>query len=133
MRSPMVVAVLLAACLTSVVALAANDKRVASFQALAASGVSGEATLDPLPPGGTMLHGQIRGLQPNTTYISNIYTVDGACGSGTPSELVVTFTSNPNGIANWNKKVGQEIVDIRSVSVEIQSDFTVVACATVPQ
>jgi hypothetical protein len=123
--------VLLAACLVSAVALAANDKVTATFQELQLSGVSGEAVLNPNPPGGTIIHGQLRGLQPSTLYVSRVYTTDQACGVGTPSEEIVSFESNPAGIANFNRKVNMEIVDIRSISVELVSDGSLQACASV--
>ena len=131
MRSRLVVPVLLAACLISSIALAQSGKRTATFQALAASGVSGEAVLDPNPRGGTNIHGQVRGLQPNTLYISRVYEVDGACGTGTPSVVVTEFTSNPNGMGVWNKKIVQDITSIQSISVELAEGNIVQACAGV--
>ena len=131
MRSRLVVPVLLAATLISAVALAASDKRTAVFQELQASGVTGEATLDPRPAGGTQIHGQVRGLLPNTLYVARIYETDGACGIGTPSVVVTEFTSNPNGMGNWNKKVIQDITSIQSISVELAEGSVVQACAPV--
>ena len=129
MRSQFVVPVLLAACLVSAVALAANDKVEAQFQSLSASGVGGEAVLKAVPAGGTLIHASIRGLEPNTEYVSRLYEADQACGVGTASDLIVTFVSNPAGIAQWNERVSQDLTSIRSISVELSTDNSVKACA----
>lgn len=129
MRSRLVVPVLLAACLVSAVAIAANDRVDATFESFAASGVTGKAVLNPMPGGGTLIHATIEGLQPNTEYISSLYVGDQACG--TAGELIVSFVSNPQGKAKWNERVGEELLTIESISVQLQSDNTVQACAAV--
>ena len=133
MRPKFVVPVLFAACLASAVALAASDKVEATFESLSASGVTGEVVLNPIVKGGTQIHASIRGLQPNTEYVSRLYNPDQTCGSGTASELIVTFRSNPAGMAKWNERVGQELVSIRSISVELVSDNSLKACAPITQ
>jgi len=133
MRSKFVVPVLLATCLVSAVALAANDKVEATFQSLSASGVTGEAQLKPIPAGGTMIHATLRGLDPNTEYVSFAYETDQSCGVGTPSEEIVSFQANPAGIASWNRRVDQELTSIRSISVQLVADNSVKACAPVNQ
>jgi hypothetical protein len=133
MRPKFVVPVLFAACLASAVALAANDKVEATFESLSASGVTGEVALNPIAKGGTLIHASIRGLEPNTEYVSRLYNPDQACGVGTASELIVTFVSNPAGMATWNERVGQELASIRSISVELVSDNSVKACAGITQ
>ena len=56
----------LAACLLVAVAFAAKEDRViASFESLSASGVSGQATLSTHPQGGTQIKVMVRGLQPS--------------------------------------------------------------------
>ena len=133
MRPKFVVPVLLAASLVSAVALAANDKVEATFESLSASGVTGQAVLNSNPAGGTLIHASIRGLEPNTEYVSRLYNPDQACGVGTASEEIVTFRSNPAGMAQWNQKVSQEIASISSISVELVLDNSVKACAPVTQ
>ena len=125
----MVLPLVLAAGIASTVALAANDRVTATFQSLSASGVSGEAALKTLPQGGTMIHASLRGLDPNTQYVSYIYD-NGTCASGTSTE-VIRFTANPAGIANYNRKVSQSLTDIESISVQLVSDQTLQACASV--
>lgn len=133
MRSQFVVPVLLATCLVSAVAFAANDKVEATFQSLSASGVTGEAQLKPMPAGGTLIHATLRGLQPNAEYVSFSYETDQSCGVGTPSEEIVRFQANPAGIATWNQRVDQDLISIRSISVQLVADNSVKACASVAQ
>jgi len=68
MRPAVAVPVLLAACLVASVAVAQNDKISAQFEALAASGVTGEVTLNPMPNGEIQLRSQVKGLAPETEY-----------------------------------------------------------------
>lgn len=133
MRFKFVVPVMLAACLVSAVAIAANDKVETTFQSFSASGVTGEAVLKPVPAGGTVIHVSLRGLEPNTLYVSKVYETNQECGSGTPSTMIEQFQSNPAGIAQWNKRVVQELISIQSISVELASDNSLRACAPVAQ
>ena len=132
MRPKFVVPILLAACLVSAVALAASDKVEATFESLSASGVTGQVVLKPIGAGGTLIHASIRGLEPNTEYVSRLYNPDQACGVGTASEQIVTFVSNPAGMAQWNERVTSELASIRSISVELVLDNSVKACAGIP-
>jgi len=133
MRFKFAVPVLLAACLVSAVAIAANDKVEASFQSLSASGVGGKAVLNPVPAGGTLIHVSLEGLEPNTLYVSKVYETNQECGTGTPSAMIEQFESNPAGIANFNRRVVQDITSIQSISVELVSDNSLKACAPVTQ
>jgi len=129
MRSRLVVFVLLAVSLVSAVAFAQSGKVETTFQAFAASGVTGDASLKAMPGGGTQIHAKLEGLVPNTEYISSLYVGDQACG--TAGELIVSFTSNSAGRAVWNERVTQELIAIESISVQLQSDNSVQACAAV--
>jgi hypothetical protein len=133
MRARFVVPVLLVACVVSTAAIAANDKVTATFESLSASGVTGEAVLNAMPGGGTQIHGKIRGLQPNAEYISRVFEQDQSCASGTASVQIVRFVANPAGLGNFNEKVPQSIVGIRSISVELASTSALQACAPVTQ
>lgn len=133
MRFKFVVPVLLAACLVSAVAIAANDRVEANFQSLSASGVTGEAVLKPLPAGGTLIHVSLRGLEPGVVYTSSVFEASQECGTGTPSAMIEQFEANPAGIANFNRKVVQELTAIRSISVVRLSDSQLQACAPVTQ
>ena len=131
MRRKVLPLVVLAVGLASTVALAANDKKTATFESLSASGVTGDVQLNPMPQGGIRIHASIRGLEPNTQYVSYIYQ-NGTCATGTSTELI-RFTSNPSGIANYNKLASQNLTDIQSISVQLASDQSLRACASIPQ
>src|SRR5262245_23931637 len=113
MRSALAVTVL-AACLVASVATAQNDKITATFESLAASGVTGDVTLNPMPGGEIQLHSNLKGLVPNTDYTVTVFDQSLACGEGTNSVQIVTFRANPAGVANWNQKVSLQISSIES-------------------
>ena len=125
----LILSVLLVSSLVSI-ALAANDQRTAVFEGLQASGITGEARLNPMPQGEVKIHESLRGLLPNTTYVTRIYQ-NGSCASGGTTFQIATFTSNPAGNAQINTLVNLPIESIESLSVELASDNTVVACAPV--
>jgi hypothetical protein len=131
MRNISVLPAFLAASLVATVALAASDKVVATFISQESSGVSGDATLNALAQGGTVIHGRIAGLEPNVEYVSQYFT-DGAC-TATPASQVARFRSNPRGTAEFNAKVDKSIADIKSISVQAASDMSLKACAAVTQ
>jgi hypothetical protein len=122
----------LAACLLVAVAFAAKEDRViASFESLSSSGVSGQATLSSAPQGGTQIHVMVRGLQPNTDYVTQYFT-DGAC-TATPGAQVAAFKANPAGIGQFNVRIDASLVNIKSLSVQQASDLSLKACASVNQ
>src|SRR5437762_3689098 len=122
--------VLLAVSLVATVAFAASDRKViASFETLSNSGISGQAELQAMPKGTTLIHETIRGLVPNTQYVSIAYQ-NGTCGTtGSASTVVSRFTANANGVANFTQQVNQDLLDIQSVSIQLASDLSVQACA----
>ena len=122
---------ILAACVATTVAFAANERVTVSFQTLQNSGVSGELTLMSLPNGGTMIHGKIRGLTKDSDYTSNWYT-DGSCGA-TPGTELTRFRAKENGTANFNIKTDRSISDIESISIFLNGETTLLACAPVTQ
>lgn len=132
MRSALAAIVLLATCLVASVATAANDKVTAQFEALAASGVIGEVTLNPMPNGTVQLRSSLRGLEPNTQYQVFVHDASTTCVDGTNAILVISFTSNPAGNANWNEKTSLQISSIQSVALRQQPANALVACATIP-
>ena len=129
MRNISITAAFLAALLVAAVALAANDKVVVSFVSQASSGVSGDLTLNAQPNGGTMIHGRVQGLEPNVEYVSQQFT-DGVCSSS-PGTQLVSFKSNPMGKAVFTTKSNQKIADMKSISLQLKSDMSLKACATV--
>lgn len=129
----MVLALLAAASLVSAVAIAANPNVKATFESLSASGVTGEATLNSMPKGGTMIKGSLQGLEPNVEYSVRVYDTDQTCASGASSVALINFVANPAGRGHFNTKAVQEISGIRSISVGPASGSTVQACAAVTQ
>lgn len=133
MRPVLAASVLLAACLVASVAMAANDKITATFESLAASGVTGDVSLNPMPDGEILLHSSLRGLEPNTEYQVFVYDQNATCGEGTNSVQIFTFTSNPAGVATWNDRVSLALSSIQSIGIRQEPVNTLVACAAVPQ
>jgi hypothetical protein len=121
---------LLATGLLSVVALAASDRVVASFVSSAGSGVTGEVTLKAMPNGGTMVHGKVSGLVEETEYFTQNFT-DGTCAAG-PATEIARFRANSQGVAHFNVKTTMNLTDLKSLSVQLSSDQSLRACATVP-
>src|SRR5262245_4701722 len=89
----------LAVCLMASVALAASDKIVATFDSITpfGVGVSGQVALNSMPSGETQIHAQLRGLVPNTEYVSFIYQQGTSCAAGSPTTEIVRFVANPAG------------------------------------
>ena len=132
MRPALAIPVLLAACLVASVAAAQNDRLTAQFESLAASGVVGDVTLNPMPDGEIQFHSQLKGLAPDTQYTVFVYDASASCGSGTPVQIE-TFTANKAGIANWSTKAALSLTAIQSIGIQPSTESTLVACAAVPQ
>jgi hypothetical protein len=132
MRPAIAVPVLLAACLVASVATAQSDKITAQFQSLAASGVVGDVAINPMPNGEIQLHSSLKGLVPSTDYTVFVFDQNQTCGEGTSSVQVITFRSNPAGIANWNTKVALPLASVQSIGIRQTPENTLVACASVP-
>ena len=132
MRSLLAATVLLATCLVASVATAANDKVSANFESLAASGVVGDVTLNPMPDGTIQLSSKLRGLQPGVQYVLQIHDASTSCADGTNTIQVITFVSNPAGNANVKERVTVPVPTIQSIAIREQPANTAVACATLP-
>jgi hypothetical protein len=133
MRPAFAVTILLAAGLIASVATAQNNKITATFESLAASGVSGDVTLNPMPSGEIQLHSTVKGLVPNTQYTVFVFDQNQTCGDGTNQIPVATITANPAGNGNFNQKVPLALTSIRSIGIRQTPENTLVACASVPQ
>jgi len=135
MRRFLAPSIALAACLAASVALAASDKIIANFDSISpfGTGVSGQVVLNAMPSGETQIHAALRGLVPNTEYVSFIYQSSASCAAGTPTAQLVTFTANSAGNANFTKKVDVNLSQIGSVSLQRTSDNALLACAAVVQ
>jgi hypothetical protein len=133
MRPALAVTVLLAAGLVASVATAQNDKITAQFESLAASGVTGDVTINPMPGGELQLHSQLKGLVPNTDYAVFVFDQNQTCGEGTNAVQIITFRSNPAGNGNWNERVSLSLSSVQSIGIRQAPANTLVACATVEQ
>ncbi len=125
-----VIPTVLAVGLIASIALAASDRIVAPFESLTSSGVSGEVRLNPMSAGTVQVHASIRGLQPNVQYVSLIYT-NGSCTTGGSSVQLAQFTANPKGSAQFTTQVNQDLTTIKSISIQLVSDLSVQACASI--
>jgi len=132
MRTALAGTVLLAACLVASVATAANGRITAQFESLAASGVVGDVTLNPMPDGEIQFHSQLKGLVPGAQYTVTVYNASSSCGAGTPVQIE-SFTANNAGIASWNTKAALPLASVQSIGIQQQSVNALVACAAVPQ
>ncbi len=126
-----VLPVLLAACVVTTSALAANDKVSATFESLASNGVSGRADLNPMNQGGTFVHATLKGLTPDVQYVAVIYQQSGSCTAGGPTTEILRFTPDKAGNAIFNQKVDIGLSSIHSISVQRASDNALQACASV--
>src|SRR5262245_61146832 len=133
MRPALAVPVLLAACLVASVAVAQGDKISAQFESLAASGVVGDVTINPMPNGELQLHSNVKGLIPNTEYQVVVFDQNATCGEGTNSVQIVTITANQAGKANFSEKVALALSSVQSIGIRQEPAATLVACATVTQ
>jgi|SRR5215471_13069193 len=131
MRRHLAVASVLVALVLTSIALAAPSRIPITFQSFAASGVSGDGTINSVPSGDVQLHVSLRGLEANTTYSALIYTASQSCDEATASQQVVQFQSNPSGIATWNQKVTMDVNTISSVGIRLVSDNSLKACGAV--
>ena len=134
MRPNLAVLTLLAVGVIAAAVNAAPDKVTSPFvdDALNASIVEGDATLNPNPARGeVMIHASLRGLEPSTQYVAVILDASVTCGVGTTIEQF-TFETNPAGVANWNRKVTGQLSDIESIAIRLQTTDEPVACADFP-
>jgi hypothetical protein len=112
--------------LASAIAFAAPDRRIAQFEPLGASTISGDAAVNPMKDGSQRVQGHLSNLAPSTEY-QVVISADNTCG-GTSAVVIATFTANPAGKANFNELVVPGTT-IESISVQLSGDATVLACA----
>ena len=100
--------------------------------AVGGSGVSGQVILTALPHGGTLINVVATGLKPGTEYVS-LYYDNGTCELEPYSadDVIGRYTADENGIGHTNAKLGDDLDEIHSVSVRLNSDFSLLACAPV--
>ena len=110
-----------------------GDRHVnATLQTVGGSGVSGKVELTSLPHGGTLINIVATGLKPGTDYLS-LYYDNGTCEVEPYSadDVIGHYTADAQGEGHAHAKVGDDLDEIHSVSVRLNSDFSLQACAAV--
>jgi hypothetical protein len=125
----------LASVLMAGVAMASTEHHVnATLQPHGGSGVTGRVELTALPKGGTLITVVVHGLQAGTNYLS-LYYDNGTCDVEPYSadDVIAHYTADAEGEATVTSKVDDDLDEIHSVSVRLDSDFSLQACAAVNQ
>ena len=96
------------------------------------SNVSGRVNLTSLPRGGTVVTVVARGLDPGEEYVS-LYYENHTCELEPYDEddVIGRFTANAAGVGTVKRTVGENLVDINSVSIRLNETLTLQACANV--
>ena len=113
----------------SAIAIAASRQGRADFVPLAASGISGTVKLTGQTGKETHIVLQARGLQ-DAEYIAVAYTNNNCQPEAQVVELG-RFTPKAQGMVNWAGKVDRDIEQVGSISLQLASDQSVQACASV--
>jgi len=123
----------LASALMAGVAMASTTRHVnATLQPHGGSGVTGRVELTALPKGGTLITVVAKGLHAGTNYLS-LYYDNGTCDVEPYSDddVIARYTADAEGEATVTKKVDDDLDEIHSVSVRLDADFSLQACAAV--
>jgi hypothetical protein len=129
LRSLVLLAVLAVVAVS--VADAADRHITATLSPVNGSGISGTVELVALPHGAQIVV-RAEGLTPGTRYVS-LYYDNGTCELEPYSQedVIGEYTANAAGRAVATGKADDDLDEINSVSVRLQSDFSLVACAAV--
>lgn len=129
LRSLVLLAVLAVVAVS--VAGAADHHVRATLSPVNGSGISGTVELTALSKG-TQIVVRAEGLTPGTRYVS-LYYDNGTCELEPYSQedVIGEYTANAAGRAVVTGKADDDLDEISSVSVRLQSDFSLVSCAGV--
>ena len=129
LRSLVLLAVLAVVAVS--VADAADHHVRATLSPVNGSTISGTVELTALPKG-TQIVVRAEGLTPGTRYVS-LYYDNGTCELEPYSseDVIGEYTANAAGRAVVTGKADDDLDEISSVSVRLQSDFSLQACAGV--
>jgi hypothetical protein len=133
MRKFLFLSLVAASLLLTVDASRSSDRHVnTTLNAVGGSGVSGKVMLTSLPKGGTLINVVATGLKPGTEYLS-LYYDNGTCDLEPYSadDVIGHYTADAHGEGHAQAKVDDDLDEIHSVSVRLNSDFTLQACAAV--
>ena len=135
MLKHLVLALTLGSVLSIGAAVASTEHHVnATLQPVGGSGVSGKVELTAMPKGGTLITVVAKGLHPGTQYVS-LYYDNGTCELEPYSadDVIGRYTADADGNASVTAKLEDDLDEIHSVSVRLDGDFTLQACAAVNQ
>jgi len=133
MRKFLFLSLVAASLLLTVDASRSGDRHVnTTLNAVGGSGVSGKVMLTSLPKGGTLINVVATGLKPGTEYLS-LYYDNGTCDLEPYSadDVIGHYTADAQGEGHAQAKVDDDLDEIHSVSVRLNSDFSLQACAAV--
>jgi len=133
MRRIVFLSLMAASMLVVVDASRSADQHVnTTLEAVNGSGVSGKVMLTALPKGGTLINVVATGLKPGTEYLS-LYYDNGTCELEPYSadDVVGHYTADATGTGHAQARVTDDLDEIHSVSVRLNSDFSLQACAAV--
>ena len=133
MRRIVFLSLVAASMLLVVDASRSSDRHVnTTLEAVGGSGVSGKVMLTALPKGGTLINVVATGLKPGTEYLS-LYYDNGTCELEPYSadDVIGHYTADATGAGHAQAKVDDDLDEIHSVSVRLNSDFSLQACAAV--
>ena len=96
------------------------------------TGITGNVHLVALPQGGTMITVVAKGLTPGEKYLS-LYYDNEVCEIEKYEEddVIAHYTANGGGVGIAHGKVDDDLDEIGSVSVRLEKDFSLLACADV--
>ncbi|HET9887106.1 MAG TPA: hypothetical protein VFR10_06295 [bacterium] len=127
-------ALLLVLCFLGIAGAAPNEEKhvSATLEPVRGSGITGTVDVTQMHGGGTHIVIHVEGLTPGTEYVSLYYEND-TCELEKYGEddILGRYTSNPNGKATINVKADDDLDEIHSISVRLNSDFSLLSCAAI--
>jgi Cu/Zn superoxide dismutase len=123
---------LVLAVFVGIAAATPNDEKHvnATLEQVRGSGITGNVEVTQLHGGGTQITIHVEGLTPGTEYVS-LYYENGTCELEKYEEddILGRYTANPSGKANITVKAADDLDEIKSISVRLNSDFSLLSCA----
>ena len=134
MKSASLVLILLLGVFLGMAGAAPNGEKHASatLEPVGGSGVTGRVEVTQLPGGGTQITIHAEGLTPGTEYLS-LYYENSTCEVEKYEEddVLGHYTANPAGKATISVKAADDLDEISSISVRLDSDFSLLSCAAI--
>lgn len=134
MKSASLVLALILGAFLGIAGAAPNDEQHvnATLEPVGGSGVTGRVEVTQLPAGGTQITIHAEGLTPGTEYLS-LYYENSTCEVEKYEEddVLGHYTANPAGKATITVKAADDLDEIHSISVRLDSDFSLLSCAAI--